>query len=187
MGVSASDVYSADDCYLDLVDGANVINIPGPSFDGSSHDGYISFNCDVLSGNVSSVNVMKTSSTGSFSNTFTDLSSVYYSMSRLTDSTVRLTFNSVGKSTIYLKNIKFYDTSTKVVYPVVIPNAYYSSLTHDLQSFYGYLSGGINLGTILSVIGVVLGASVLIFVCYWAIRKVIRVVINVFRNNKMTV
>lgn len=49
------------------------------------------------------------------------------------------------------------------------------------------LHESLNFTTILSVIGVALGAGVGIFLGWWAIRKVLRVVMSAFKKGKISV
>lgn len=52
---------------------------------------------------------------------------------------------------------------------------------------FGMLTEQINFTTILSVIGVALGAALAIFLGWWAIRKVSGMVLNAFKKGKVSV
>lgn len=52
---------------------------------------------------------------------------------------------------------------------------------------FGMLTQQINFTTILSVIGVALGAALAIFLGWWAIRKVSGMVLNAFKKGKVSV
>lgn len=56
-----------------------------------------------------------------------------------------------------------------------------------VQSIFNDLTETINVSSILSAIGIALGASVLLFFFWWGIRKVIKMVMTAFRKGKVSV
>ncbi len=56
-----------------------------------------------------------------------------------------------------------------------------------VQSIFDDLTATVNVSSILSAIGIALGASVLLFFFWWALRKVIKMVMAAFRKGKVSV
>ncbi len=50
----------------------------------------------------------------------------------------------------------------------------------------GFLTGDLTLTTILSVIGIGLGASVGLFIGWWAIRKIVKMVVRAFKGKNVS-
>ena len=49
----------------------------------------------------------------------------------------------------------------------------------------GFITADLNFGTVLSVIGIGFAASIGLFVGWWAVRKVVKMVVNAFKNSRL--
>lgn len=56
-----------------------------------------------------------------------------------------------------------------------------------ISSAFADITSTINISTILSALGIALGASVLLFFFWWGIRKVIRMVMGAFKKGQVNV
>lgn len=50
----------------------------------------------------------------------------------------------------------------------------------------GFLSGDLNLATVLSVIGVGIASSLGLFVGWWAVRKIVKMLVKAFKGGKVS-
>lgn len=62
-----------------------------------------------------------------------------------------------------------------------------SQAVSAISSAFSDITATINVSTILSAIGVALGACVLLFFFWWGLRKVIKMVMSAFRKGKISV